>query len=151
MEGNFVAQDGSGNVASNMLRQSGCLAPCPPKTLPLTQGETKLVTMWLFKKNGLPLVLPGTISAAVAKIFSGINQASIQKTLAAMTLTLINSSAPAAGVVGVQFSLLAADTLSMAANNNGLPMTLTFTDSSGNVTELDFIAVFAVELPAVQT
>jgi hypothetical protein len=39
----------------------------------------------------------------------------------------------------------------MAANNSGLPMTATITDSGSNVLELDFSSLFNVTVPVVNT
>ncbi len=132
----YVVQDDKGNVG---------------QSIPFTQGETRLVTLWLFLANGLPFVIPGTISTAVLKIFSGVNQASIQKTLAGATVTLTAVSGSKAGTIGFQFPLTAADTASMAANNSGLPMIATLTDSGGLVYEFDFVSLFNVGVPAVIT
>lgn len=122
------------------------------QTIPLTQGESRTINVFFENANGSPFVIPGTISAIVLKIFSTINAASIQKTLAGATVSAITlDGAIKSGMIGLQFTLLAADTSSMAANNSGLPMTATITDSLGNITELDFISLFNVSLPVVLT
>jgi len=134
---NYAVKDSQGNFG---------------QTIPLTQGESRLINMFFLHTDGSPFVIPGTISAIVLKIFSSINAASIQKTLAATTAAPITMAGSiASGMIGVSFSLLAADTTSMAPNNSGLPMTATITDSAGNITELDFISVFNVVPPAVLT
>jgi hypothetical protein len=134
---NYVVTDNQGNAG---------------QTIPLTQGESRLINLFLFNSNGTPFVIPGTISTIVLKIFSTINGASIQKTLAGTTVAAITTAAGIkAGLMGFSFSLLAADTTSMAANNSGLPMTATVTDTSANITELDFISMFNVVPPAVLT
>jgi hypothetical protein len=121
------------------------------QTISFCQGEVRTVTMFLFSSQGIPLVIPGTISTIVLKIFSTGNNASIQKTLAATQVTAITQAGVNPGLIGFQFALAAADTLSMAANNSGLPMIATFIDSAGNVTQIDFQAVFNVEAPTVVT
>lgn len=145
MQAIYAAIDDKGNVAQNLLNTLAL-------ALPLTQGETKTVTVNLMQSNGLPFLIPGTISTAVAKIFSSINGASIQKTLAAATLSLVTMTINSVVyTVGFRFQLLAADTTSMAANNSGLPMICTLTDSGGNVFEFDFQSMFSVAVPAVTT
>ena len=132
----YVLKDSSGN--------SG-------QSIPLTQGESRTVTVFLQNNDGTPRVIPGTISTAVVKIFSTINAASIQKSLAASTLTLATLAGITGGTIGFQFTLSGSDTTSMAANNSGLPMIATLTDSSGNIYEFDFVSVFSVVPPVVVT
>ena len=112
----------------------------------LTQGDTKTITFFPQLPNGAPLVYKATVATIVVKVYSQINQASIQKTLAATTVTQCTCTA-LGGVIGYQFVLEAADTASMAANNSGLPMSVTVTDSSGNVTQYDVQGGFDVGVP----
>lgn len=143
MKANYALTDDKGNSANNLV-------PNLPLALPLTQGETKKVTVFLMKDDGSPFLIPGTISTAVAKIFSQINQASIQKTLAATTLSLVTTTINSVVfTTGFQFTLAAVDTQSMAANNSGLPMQCSLVDSSNNVYEFDFQSAFNVNVPAV--
>ena len=145
MQAFYSAIDDKGNIAQNILNTLALALPC-------TQGETKTVSIHLMQANGLPYLIPGTISTAVAKIFSSINGASIQKTLAATTLSLITTTINSVVyTTGFRFQLSAADTTSMAANNSGLPMICTLTDSSNNVFEFDFQSMFSVSVPAVTT
>lgn len=145
MQAFYAAIDDKGNVAQNILNTLAL-------ALPLTQGETKMVTIHLMQANGLPYLIPGTISTAVAKIFSSINGSSISKSLAASTLTLVTTTINSVVyTTGFRFQLLAADTLSMAANNSGLPMICTLVDSTANTFEFDFQSMFNVSVPAVLT
>lgn len=118
------------------------------KTLPVNQGETKVVTVLPLLPNGAPLVIADPQTTIVAKIFSQINQSAIMKTLAASTLTPVTSD-ELGGVIGYQFTLLPADTLNMAGNNSGLPMSITATDSGGKVTLLEIPAAFSVSVPVL--
>ena len=137
MQLNYIVKDNEGNAGQNIM---------------LTRGETKTVSVFLFNKDGSPFVFPATVTELLVKVFSNISQMSIQKTFTGALVTLFECAAlGGAGLFGFQFTLLPADTNQMAANAAPLPMTATITDSSGNVTELDFLAVFEVEVPAVLT
>lgn len=142
MIANYLIRDNLGNIASSE----------DTSTIPITQGEGRTITVYLFNTDGTPLMFTGTVSTFVAKIFSQIAQASIQKTLAASTLAVISKAgAVTSNVIGFQFTLQPADTSSMAPNNAGLPMTATIVDTSGNTLELDFPSVFEVTVPVVTT
>lgn len=118
------------------------------QSLPITQGQTSSISLFLFNDDGTPYVWSGSLGSVLAKIFSGISQAPIMKSVALSSLTEITSS-QLSGAFGVQFVLSATDTQSMAANNNGVPMTLTFTDSGGAVTEIDIPQAFSVSAPLI--
>ncbi len=137
MKLNYIVKDDSGNVG---------------QTLPITQGETRVVSVFLFNPDGTPLDYSATITEIFVKVYSNVSAASIHKKLSLSEVTAITKGGPlASNLIGFQFALAAADTGIMAANNSGLPMIATITDSGGKILELDFIAVFNVSLPAVQT
>jgi hypothetical protein len=137
MQLNYIAKDDKGNVGQQ---------------IPLTQGESRNISIFLFNSDGTPFTYSGTISELLLKIFSTINQASIQKKYSLSQVTPITESGGASSnLIGFSFNLAAADTGSMAPNNSGLPMTATVTDSGGNTFELDFISLFNVTVPVVLT
>jgi len=117
--------------------------------IPLTQGESKTLSVFWFNEDGSPYVAP-SITALLVKIYSSINQGSIQKSLAGSTVTLLQCT-QLGGYIGFQFSLLATDTPNMTANNSGLPVSFFITDASSNVTEGDILNAFDVSIPAVIT
>lgn len=118
--------------------------------IPITRGETKVVTMTLFNPDGTLFVYTAVLAEILVKVFSNISQASIQKRLSLAAVTPLTCAA-LGGMIGFQFTLLPADTNMMAANNSSLPMLAVITDVGGNVTELNFLAVFSVDTPAVLT
>jgi len=118
------------------------------KTLPVNQGETKVVTLLALLPNGAPQVIPDPQATIVVKIFSQINQSPIQKTLAGSTVTPV-VCAVLGGQIGYQFTLTAADTAGMAGNNSGLPLSVTATDSGSKVTLIEVPAAFSVSVPVV--
>lgn len=137
---NYILKDDKGNVG---------------QSIPLIQGESRIITCFLFNPDGSPFVYTPTMTNIALKIFSQINQSSIQKnyTDSPSKVTPITCSGGAVGIIGFQFTLTAADTALMAPNNAGLPMTAKFTDnaSPGNIFEVDFIAAFNVTPTVVTT
>lgn len=121
------------------------------QTLPLTQGETRTVTCFLFNADGTPYAWQGTLSELVVKCYANVSAPSIQKKYSLSQVTPVTASGGLAGIIGFQFTLAAVDTTSMTPNSTGLPMTATLTDASGNVTELDFLQAFNVVQAAVLT
>ena len=121
------------------------------QSLPITNGESRIVNVYLLNADGSPRIITGTISEVFVKIFSTINAQSIHKKLSLETVSLINIAGAVSGMIGFQFSLLTSDTTAMAANNAGRPMIATVTDSDGNVSEFDFASVFNVTPPVVIT
>jgi len=137
MQRNYIVKDDKGNYG---------------QTIPLTKGESRLISVYLFNPDGTPFDYSATIVEILVKVFSNINQTSIQKRLTTLGVAAITKAgASASNFIGFQFALSATDTGNMAANNSGLPMTVTVTDSSGNVLELDFISIFNVTPPVVLT
>lgn len=114
-----------------------------------TQGESKTAKLFLFNADGSPFFISGTISEIVIKIFSTINAASIVKKLSLSQVTKIADST--LGCFGFQWLMASADTAAMAANNTGLPGRVTLTMSDGTTKEYDFVALFLVEPPTVNT
>ncbi len=117
------------------------------QTIEITQGETKVVNVFMFKPDGGPLFVPGSISEITIKVFSQINQASIVKTLGDEEVTKISDETY--GCFGFKFILTAEDTLSMASNNAGLPMKAIVDLGEGGIKEFDFLAVFQVLAPVL--
>lgn len=133
----YIVKDDKGNVG---------------QSIPLTKGESRIITVFLFDSNGVPFSYSGTITEIDLKIFSTISVASIRKKLSLSEVTAITQAGPqTSNLIGFQFSLSAANTNAMAANNSGLPMTATITDSGTNVLELDFLEIFKVTDPVVLT
>lgn len=137
MELNYILQDEQGNLSS-----PGAQA------IPVIQGETKNIQVLLFQKNGLPFVYKATVTEIFVKVFSQITQASIQKKLSLSSVDKI-MSADLGGMIGFSFTLSSTDTPNMAVNNSGLPMSVSITDNSGNVSEIDFQGSFSVSAPLV--
>lgn len=132
---NYVLQDNQGNVG---------------QSIPLIQGESRTITAWLSGSNGAPIPV-ASLSEIVVKVFSQINQASIVKKLSLSQVTQIQLSGISGyNLAGFQFTLSAADTASMAANNSGLPMKAVVTVGTDTL-EFDFAAAFNVSTPVVTT
>jgi hypothetical protein len=119
------------------------------QSVSLTSGETKGISFFLFNADGSPLFISGTISDILVKIYTSPNAASIHKLLSMSQVTKIADSV--LGMFGFAFTLAAADTLLMASNNAGLPVRVTLTMSDGSSIELDFLSIFNVLVPSVQT
>lgn len=136
MKLNYIVKDNQGNAG---------------QTIAITQGESRVISVFLFNNDGSPYVFSGAVSELLVKAFSAINQSSIQKKLSLSEVTLINLTGGFSGMTGFQFVLSSANTTSMAANNSGLPMIATITDNDSNVLELDFISIFNVTAPVVLT
>lgn len=116
--------------------------------IPLSQGESRTIKIFFQNDDGTPLVFTGTISEIVAKIYTGVSSASIQKTLTAVTITKLLSTDPA-GMQGIEFNLTAANTAAIVANSSGIPVLVTITDSLGAVTELNFLELLLIDVPVV--
>lgn len=120
------------------------------KSVSIVQGESRDVTLFLFNDDGTPLVYTPTPTEILVKIYSTINQASIQYKQSLAKVVAV-ASTQLGGIIGLKFTLAAADSQGMAPNNSGLPMSAIFTDGSGNVLELDFQSAFNVSAPLIQT
>lgn len=118
------------------------------QTLSITQGETLDVSLFFIAPSGIPLAI-GSATECVVKLFSQINQASILKKLSLSQVELIQSDQ--LGIFGINFSIAAADSLMMAPNNCGLPMSAIFTQTDGEITQYDLLSAFIIMVPAVQT
>ncbi len=129
MKLNFAVRDEKGNGGQNVE---------------IHQGEKKTINVFWFDETGCPYVFPA-ITALVAKISQGSSPA-LQKTLAAMQLTLITSD-DLNGVIGVSIPLSTADTALPVSSTLG--MSLTITNSTTSVDELDLPNVFNVTAPLV--
>lgn len=113
----------------------------------LTQGESKILKIFPQNADGSAMVLTDTITEIVAKIYTGVSSASIQKKLSTTTLTKLLSTDPA-GCLGFEFTLSAADTTSIVANSSGIPILIIITTSSG-VIEMNFQEALLVDVPVV--
>lgn len=108
------------------------------------QGEIKTLDVYWFDATGCPYVFP-TITALVVKISQG-SSPSLSKTLAASQVTLINSDT-LNGKIGVRIPLSAADTALPVSSTLG--MSVTITNSTTSVDELDLPNVLNVSAPLV--
>lgn len=121
----------------------------------LTQGESRTISVYLFEPDGSPVIYTATLTELLVKIYTSVSLASIQKKFSTSQVTPLylrpGATGTNTGIIGFQFQLAAADTAQIAANNPGVPMTATFTDSGGNVLEYDFLAAFSATLPVVQS
>ncbi len=116
----------------------------------MTQGESRTIKVFPLNADGTPMVFTATLSTIVAAIYTTVNLASIKKSLALSNLTKLISTDPA-GCLGFEFTLTGADTASIVENSSGIPMLITITDSAGNVTELNFLEAFLIDVPVVLT
>ena len=117
------------------------------QTISLIQGDTKTIKCFLFNEDGSPRFILGTITELLVKVLASINGPSIQKRYSTSQVTLIKDDT--LGLFGFEFTLSSADTLSMAANNSGLPLTAEITLSTGATIGINIQSGFDVQLPVV--
>ena len=115
---NYVFEDEKGNVGQQI--QVG-------------QGETRTITCFWFLPNGIPYS-PASIVAMVLKIFAGLGNSPVQKSILSSTITLISGNG---GYIGFQFTITPTDSNLLPVSST-INMSASMTDSGGVISEQDF-------------